>query len=187
MFVSWNSLFWEITFQIFLCLFAIRKVGQRKTLSGQRKTLSSQRKIWFDFQESVFPFSCVYFSKSGFQVTTFQTVLCLFVIRKVGQRKTLSSQRKIWFGFQKSVFPFNCVCFSKSGFQVTTFQTVLCLFAIRKVGQRKTLSSQRKIWLGFQESVFLKNLDRKHFSEVVKILEISLFSHYIKFDSQTFD
>jgi hypothetical protein len=38
----------------FLCLFVIRKVGQRKTLSGQQKTLSSQRKIWLDFQESVF-------------------------------------------------------------------------------------------------------------------------------------
>jgi hypothetical protein len=63
------------------------------------------------------------------------------------------------------------------------------LFAIRKVGQRKTLSgqrktlsSQRKIWLGFQESVFLKNLGGKHFPEVVKNLEMSLFADYIKFD-----
>jgi len=39
--------FREITFQTFMCLFAIRKVGQRKTLS-------SQRKIWLGFQESVF-------------------------------------------------------------------------------------------------------------------------------------
>jgi len=61
------------------------------------------------------------------------------------------------------------------------------LFAIRKVGQRKILSSQGKIWLDFQESVFLKNLDRKHFSRIVKILEISLFADYIKFDPQTFD
>ena len=30
-----------------MCLFAIKKVGQRKTLS-------SQRKMWFGFQESVF-------------------------------------------------------------------------------------------------------------------------------------
>jgi hypothetical protein len=37
--------FRETTFQTFLYLFAIGKVGQRKTLSGQRKTLSSQRKI----------------------------------------------------------------------------------------------------------------------------------------------
>jgi hypothetical protein len=44
----------KITFQTFICLFAIRKVGQRKTLSGQQKTLSSQRKIWLGFQESVF-------------------------------------------------------------------------------------------------------------------------------------
>jgi len=50
------------------------------------------------------PFGCVCFPESGFWETTFQTFLCLFVIRKVGQRKTLSSQRKIWFGFQESVF-----------------------------------------------------------------------------------
>jgi hypothetical protein len=130
-------IFWKITFQIFLCLFVIRKVGQRKTLFGQRKTFSSQRKIWFDFQENV--------------------------------------------------FPFGCVCFPESGFRETTFQTFLCLFAIRKVGQRKTLSSQRKIWLGFQESVFLENLGGKHFPEVVKNLEMSLFADYIKFDPQTFD
>jgi hypothetical protein len=61
------------------------------------------------------------------------------------------------------------------------------LFVIRKVGQRKTLSSQRKIWLGFQESVFLENLGGKHFSEVVKNLEMSLFADYIKFNPQTFD
>ena len=77
-------------------MFAIRKVGQRKTLSGQRK-------IWFGFQESVFPFGCVCFPESDFRETTFQTFLCLFAIRKVDQRKTLSSQRKIWLGFQESV------------------------------------------------------------------------------------
>jgi len=32
-----ESGFWEITFQTFLCFFAVRKVGQRKTLSSQRK------------------------------------------------------------------------------------------------------------------------------------------------------
>jgi len=111
----------------------------------------------------------------------------LFAIRKVGKRKTLSGQRKIWFGFQESVFPFGCVCFPESGFREITFQTFLCLFAIRKVAQRKTLSSQRKNWLGFQESVFLKNLDGKHFPEVVKNLEMSLFVYYIKFDPQTFN
>jgi hypothetical protein len=44
-----ESGFRETTFQTFLCLFAIRKIGQRKILS-------SQKKIWFGFQESVFPF-----------------------------------------------------------------------------------------------------------------------------------
>ena len=38
---------WEITFQTFFCLFAIRKVSQRKTLSSQKKN-------WLGFQESVF-------------------------------------------------------------------------------------------------------------------------------------
>jgi hypothetical protein len=62
--------FRETTFQTFLCLFAIRKVGQRKTLSGQRRTLSGQRKtlsrqekIWFSFQESVFPLAVFVFQK----------------------------------------------------------------------------------------------------------------------------
>jgi hypothetical protein len=106
---------------------------------------------------------------------------------KVGQRKTFSGQRKIWFDFQENVFSFGCVCFPESGFRKTIFQTFLCLFAIRKVGQRKTLSSQRKIWLDFQESIFLENLGGKHFPEVVKNLEMSLFADYIKFDPQTFD
>jgi len=56
------------------------------------------------------------------------------------------------------------------------------LFVIRKVSQQKTLSSKRKIWLGFQESIFLENLGRKHSPEVVKNLEMSLFTNYIKFD-----
>jgi hypothetical protein len=46
----------------------------------------------------------VCFPEFTFRETTFQTFLCLFVIRKVSQRKTLSSQRKIWLGFQESVF-----------------------------------------------------------------------------------
>ena len=118
----------------------------------------------------------------------------MFAIRKggqrktlFGQRKTLSSQKKIWLGLQESIFPFGCVCFPESGFRENTFQTFMCLFAIRKVGQQKTLSSQRKIWLGFQESVFLKHLGGKHFPEVVKNLEMSLFADYIKFDPQIFD
>jgi len=89
--------FRETTFQTFMCLFAIRKVGQRKTLSGQRKTLSSQIKIWFGFQENVFSFGCVCFPESGFREITFQTFLCLFAIKKVGQMK-------FWLDFQESVF-----------------------------------------------------------------------------------
>jgi hypothetical protein len=43
--------------------------------------------------------------ESGFLETTFQTFLCLFVIRKVGQRKILSSQKKFGFVFRE-VFSF---------------------------------------------------------------------------------
>jgi len=42
-----ESGFRKTTFQTFMSLFVIRKVGQRKTLF-------SQRKIWLGFQESVF-------------------------------------------------------------------------------------------------------------------------------------
>jgi len=145
--------FWETTFQTFLCLFAIRKVGQRKTLSSQRKTLSSQRKH-FSVNEKHFPVK----EKIGLVFKKVFSLLGVFVFR-----------------------------FLESDFRETTFQTFLCLFAIRKVDQRKILSSQRKIWLGFQESVFLKNLGGKHFPEVVKNLEMSLFADYIKSDPQTFD
>ena len=92
--------FRKITFQTFLCLFAIRKVGRRKTLSGQRKyfPVNGQHfpvKEKFGLVSRKMFSGCVCFSKSGFRETNFQTFLCLFAIRKVGQRKTLSSQRKI--------------------------------------------------------------------------------------------
>ena len=81
-----ESSFQEIIFQIFLCLFVIRKVGQRKTLSGQRKHFPvnfSQKKKLTWFSGMCFPFSCVCFPESGFRESTFQTFLCLFASRKV--------------------------------------------------------------------------------------------------------
>ena len=108
-------------------------------------------------------------------------------LEKLVNEKQFSIKEKIGLVFRKMFFPFSCVCFSKSGFQEITFQTFMCLFIIRKVDQCKTLFSKRKIWLGLHESVFLENLDGKHFPEVVKNLEMSLFADYIKFDSQTFD
>jgi hypothetical protein len=101
--------------------------------------------------------------------------------------KYFSVKEKFYLVSRKVFSLFGCFCFPESGFRETTFQTFMCLFAVRKVGQRKTLSSQRKIWLGFQESVFLENLGGKHFQEIVKNLEMSLFADYIKFDPQTFD
>jgi hypothetical protein len=101
------------------------------------------------------------------------------LLEKLDNGKYFPVKKKIWFGFQESILPFGCVCFPESGFRETTFQTFLCLFAFRKVGQWKTFSNQRKIWLDFQESVFLENLGGKHFPEVVKKLEMSLFVDYI--------
>jgi hypothetical protein len=46
-------------------------------------------------KEKYFFLWCVCFPESGFRETTFQTFLCLFIIRKVGQRKTLSGQRNL--------------------------------------------------------------------------------------------
>jgi len=44
--------------------------------------------------------------ESGFLKITFQTFMCLFIMRKVDQRKTLSCQRKICLSFKKKCFPF---------------------------------------------------------------------------------
>jgi hypothetical protein len=46
-YLSLEKLVPETIFQTFLCLFVIRKVGQRKIFF-------SQRKIWLGFQESIF-------------------------------------------------------------------------------------------------------------------------------------
>ena len=115
--------------------------------------------------------------------------MCLFVIKKIDKQKILFNQWKHFPVKEKFGLVFKKVFFLLAVFvfRETNFQTFLCLFAIRKVGQQKTLSSQMKIWLDFQESVFLKNLDGKHFPEVVKNLEMSLFADYIKFDPQTFN
>ena len=62
----------------------------------------------------------------------------------------------------------------------------VCL-PLEKLVNGKHFPVKKKNWLGFQESVFLENLGGKHFPEVVKNLEMSLFADYIKFDPQTFD
>jgi len=73
--------FRETTFQTFLCLFVIRKVGQRKTLSDQRRTLSSQRKH-FLINEKRFPVNEKHFPvKEKFGLVSrkvFSLWLCLF-------------------------------------------------------------------------------------------------------------
>jgi len=56
-----------------------------------------------------------------------------------------------------------------------------------KLVNGKHFPVKEKFGLVFRKSVFLKNLGGKHFPEVVKKLEMSLFADYIKFDPQTFN
>jgi hypothetical protein len=106
----------------------------------------------------------------------------MFVSRKVVSGKPLSKLSCVCLPLGKLVngkhFPVNEKHFSVNG---------------------KHFLVKRKIWFGFQESVFpfgcvcfpesdfqesvfLENLGGKHFLEVVKNLEMSIFADYIKFD-----
>jgi hypothetical protein len=81
------------------------------------------------------------------------------------------------------------IYFMKIDFLKIIFQTFMCLFVIRKVGQWKTLSSKNKlVW--FQKKCFFFILNGKHFSKIMKnfekIINVMLFTNYIKFDTQIF-
>jgi len=123
----------------------------------------------------------------------------MFNIKYFSVNKKYFSVKEKYFQVNEKYFPvkekFNLV--SRKVF------SLLAVFVFRKVVSDKPLSKLSCVclpleklvngkhfpvkWLGFQESVFLKNLGRKHFPEVVKNLEMSLFANYIKFDPQTFD
>jgi hypothetical protein len=53
-----------------------------------------------------FYLGCVCFPENDFRKITFQTFMCLFVIRKVGQPENNFPLKEnlVWFGFQESVF-----------------------------------------------------------------------------------
>ena len=91
-------IFRETTFQTFLCLFAIRKVGQRKTLSGQRKTLSGQRKH-FSVNGKHFPVK----EKFGLISRKVFSFLAVFVFRKVVSGKPLSKLSCVCLPLEKLV------------------------------------------------------------------------------------
>jgi hypothetical protein len=112
----------------------------------------------------------------------------LFAIRKVGQQKTLSSQQKY--------FPVNEKHFSvkeKFGLVSRKIFFLLAVFVFRKVISGKPLSKLSCVCLPLEKLVNGKHfpvkekLGGKHFPEVVKKLEMSLFADYIKFNPQTFD
>jgi hypothetical protein len=83
--------FREITFQTFLCLFAIRKVGQRKTLSSQRK--------YFPVNGKHFPVK----EKFGLVSRKIFFLLAVFVFRKVVSRKPLSKLSCVCLPLEKLV------------------------------------------------------------------------------------
>jgi uncharacterized protein YlzI (FlbEa/FlbD family) len=79
-------------------LFAIRKVGQRKTLSGQQKTLSSQQKY--------FPINGKHFlvkEKFGLVSRKIFFLLAVFVFRKVVSDKPLSKLSCVCLPLEKLV------------------------------------------------------------------------------------
>jgi hypothetical protein len=79
-------------------LFAIRKVGQRKTLSGQRKTLFSQRK-YFPVNGKHFPVK----EKFGLVFRKIFSLLAVFVFRKMVSRKPLSKLSCVFLPLEKLV------------------------------------------------------------------------------------
>jgi hypothetical protein len=129
----------------------------------------------------------------------------MFVSRKVVSGKPLSKLFCVCLPLGKLVNGKHFPVKEKFGLVSRKMFSLLAVFVFRKVVSGKSLSKLscvclpleklvngkhfpvRKIWLGFQISVFLENLGGKHFPEVVKNLEMSLFADYIKFDPQTFD
>jgi hypothetical protein len=86
-----KSSFRETTFQIFLCLFAIRKVDQRKTLSSQQKHFSVNEKHFLVKE------------KFGLVSKKIFSLLTMFVFRKVVFGKPLSKLSCVCLPLEKLV------------------------------------------------------------------------------------
>jgi hypothetical protein len=83
--------FRKTTFQTFLCLFAIKKVGQRKTLSSQRE--------YFSVNEKHFPVK----EKFGLVSRKMFSLLALFVFQKIVSGKPLSKLSCVCLPLEKLV------------------------------------------------------------------------------------
>jgi len=95
-------------------------------------------------------------------------------------RECMTRKESVFFSLTKGkYFPFVTLPF----FNLTAIQFSLTIF-LYSCQTWKNMKSE------FQGFTFLQSntpLDGKHFLEVIKNLEISLFADYIKFDPQTFD
>ena len=81
----------------------------------------------------------------------------------------------------KVVFVFRKVVFGKPLSKLSC----VCLPSGKLVNGNTFQSKKNLAW--FSGKCFPENLGGKHFPEVVKNLEMSLFADYIKFDPQIFD
>jgi len=127
-------------------LFAIKKNGQRKTLSCQRKTLfeqqktlSSQRKIWLGFQESV-------------------SFLVVFVFQKVISEEPFSKLSRVCLLLRKLINGKHFTVKGKFGLVSRKMFFLLAVFVFRKVVSRKSLSKLSCVCLTLEKLV-----NGKHF------------------------
>jgi len=84
----------------------------------------------------------------------------------------------------KNTFQSTKTLFSQKKFSLVSRKVffLLAVFVLQKVIFGKPLSKLSCVCLPLEKLV-----NGKHFPEIVKNLEISLFTDYIKFDPQTFD
>jgi hypothetical protein len=106
MFVSWKVIFGKSFSKLSCVCLLLEKVVNGKHFPVKEKHFPVNGKHFPVKEKFDLVFRKVFFLLTVFvfRENTFQTLMCLFAIRKVGQWKTLSSQRKIWLDFQESVF-----------------------------------------------------------------------------------
>jgi len=131
-----------------------------------------------------------------FMNSIYLLIKAMFVSRNSFSRKPLSKLSCVCLPLGKLVnekhfpvnrkhFPVNRKHFSvKENFDLVSRKmfSLLAVFVFRKVISGKPLSKLSCVCLPLEKLV-----NGKHFPEVVKKLEMSLFADYIKFDPQTFD
>jgi hypothetical protein len=102
-------------------------------------------------------------------------------------RKHFPVKKKFDLIFRKIFFLFAVFVFRKVVFEKPLSKLSCVCLPLEKLVNGKHFPIKGKFGLVFRKMFSWKNLGGKHFPEVVKNLEKSLFADYIKFDPQTFD